>query len=193
MRRLRTLLACLLCVAALAACSTGEDAVTQGGDFEFVSPGGEVDIFYEDADRQRIPELTGEDLFQPGEQISVADYAGKVVVLNIWGQWCDPCRAEAPEMQKLYEQTRDEGVQVLGLDVRETDRAAPQDFMRNRGLTYPSIYDESGRSMLALRGYPRNAVPSTIVVDKRQRVAAVFLRALLAEDLLPVVRRLAAE
>ncbi|WP_216210720.1 TlpA disulfide reductase family protein [Amycolatopsis aidingensis] len=192
MSGLKTLLAGLVCVLVAAGCSTGDDAVTQGGSFEFVSPGGQTDIFYQPAERQ-VLELAGEDLFQPEEQISIADYAGKVVVLNIWGQWCGPCRTEAPEMQELYEQTRDEGVQVLGLDVRDENRAAPQDFMRNRGLTYPSIYDPSGRSMLALRGYPRNAVPSTIVVDKQQRVAAVFLRALLVDDLLPVVRRLAAE
>jgi peroxiredoxin len=84
-------------------------------------------------------------------------------------------------------------VQVLGIDVRDDDRQAPQDFVRNRGLTYPSIYDPSGRSLLQLSGYPRNIVPSTIVLDKQHRVAAVFLRELLAQDLLPTVQRLAAE
>ena len=84
-------------------------------------------------------------------------------------------------------------MQVLGIDVRDDDRSAPQDFMRDTGLTYPSIYDPPGRSLLALKGYPRAAVPSTIVLDKQHRVAAVFLRDLLAEDLIPVVDRLTAE
>jgi thiol-disulfide isomerase/thioredoxin len=128
-----------------------------------------------------------------GKQISIADFPGKVVVINIWGQWCGPCRAEAPELQKVYDQSKASGVQVLGIDVRDDDRQAPQDFVRNRSLTYPSIYDPSGRSLLQLSGYPRNIVPSTIVLDKQHRVAAIFLRELLAGDLLPVVQRLSAE
>ncbi|MFC4001706.1 TlpA family protein disulfide reductase [Prauserella oleivorans] len=164
-----------------------------GSSFNFVAPGGQTDIRYEGAERQPLPELAGEDLFDQDKRIAVSDYRGKVVVVNIWGQWCGPCRTEAPEMQKVQDRMRDQGVQVLGVDVRDFDRAAPQDFMRNRGLTYPSIYDPSGRSLLQLTGYPRNVVPSTIVVDRQGRVAAVYLRELLAEDLLPVVRELAAE
>jgi hypothetical protein len=81
----------------------------------------------------------------------------------------------------------------LGVDVRDESREAPQDFLRDREISYPSIFDPPGRSLLALRGVPRNVVPMTVVLDKRHRVANVFLTDLLAEDLLPVVRRLAAE
>ena len=77
--------------------------------------------------------------------------------------------------------------------MRDENRSAPQDFVRDTGLTYPSIYDPPGRSLLAWKGYPRSVVPSTIVLDKQHRVAAVFLRDLLASDLLPVVDRLTAE
>jgi thiol-disulfide isomerase/thioredoxin len=180
-------------VLTLVGCSTGKDAVSQGSVFSFVSPGGKIDIFYDLPQRQQIPELSGEDLMNEGKRISLSDYAGKVVVLNIWGQWCSPCRSEAPEMEKVYSQGKDAGVQVLGLDIQDLDRQAPQDFMRDRGLTYPSIYDPPGRSLLSLSGYPRNVVPSTIVLDKHHRVAAVFLRDLLATDLMPVVHRLTAE
>ncbi|MEU6641136.1 TlpA disulfide reductase family protein [Saccharomonospora sp. NPDC046836] len=190
----RRILALLLgAVLLLAGCTTGSDAVSRGSSFTFVSPGGQTDIFYEGADRQPMPELSGEDLFDETKQISVADYRGKVVVINIWGQWCGPCRAEAPEMQQVYDQLKDQGVQVLGIDVRDLDRSAPQDFVRNRSLTYPSIYDPSGRSLLQLSGYPRNVVPSTIIVDKQQRVAAIFLRPLLASDVTPVAQRLLQE
>lgn len=176
-----------------AGCASGDDAVAPGSSFEFVAPGGQSDIFYDEAERQPLPEIAGEDLFDENKQISVSDFAGQVVVINLWGQWCAPCRVEAPELQKVYEQTKDQGVQVLGIDVRESGRSAPQDFMRDRGLTYPSIYDPSGRSLLGLSGYPRNVVPSTIVVDRQQRVAAIFLRDLLASDLLPLLERLTAE
>lgn len=183
----------LVLLLALPACSTGTDAVVRGTEFRFVSPGGQTEIFYDEADRQQIPELSGEDLMNEGEEIAVSDFAGDVVVLNVWGAWCPPCRVEAPELQKLYDDKKAEGVTVLGIDVRDENRAAPQDFVRDTGLTYPSIYDPPGRSLLALKGYPRSVVPSTIVLDSRHRVAAVFLRDLLAEDLVPVVDRLLAE
>lgn len=193
MKRLLVLLTlCTAAVLGLAGCSTGKDAVSQGSNFQFVAPGGQTDIFYND-NRQPIPNLTGEDLMNPGKQISLSDYAGKVVVLNLWGQWCAPCRTESPELEKLYQQEKGLGVQVLGYDVRDDDRSAPQDFVRDRGVTYPSIYDPDGRQLLKLHGYPLNTVPSTIVIDKQQRVAAVYLRSILASDLTPVVERLAKE
>lgn len=192
MRSIRALVLALAVLLA-AGCTTGDDAVLRGGEFFFVAPGGKTDIFYDGTERTELPPIKGEDLFAEGKTISTADFAGKVVVVNIWGQWCGPCRREAPALQKVYEQTKDAGVQVLGIDVRDPSREAPQDFMRDRGLTYPSIYDPPGRSLLPLKGYPKNVVPSTIVLDRQGRVAAVFLRELLATDLVPVVERLAAE
>ncbi|MBA0124614.1 TlpA family protein disulfide reductase [Haloechinothrix sp. YIM 98757] len=164
-----------------------------GGEFSFVAPGGDTDIRYPVEERQEMPPVAGEDLFDEDEEISTEDFAGEVVVINIWGQWCGPCRREAPVMQRIHEEFADEGVQVLGIDVRDPSRQAAQDFMADRGLDYPSIYDPPGKSLLALSGYPRNIVPSTIIVDREQRVAAVFLRELLYEDLRPEVERLAAE
>lgn len=181
-------------VLALSGCSTGRDAVARGGEFQFVSPGGQTKIFYDPPQtRGTIRELAGEDLLEPGKQITLSGYSGKVVVLNIWGSWCGPCRAEMPELQRVHDQTRDSGVQVLGIDVRDEVRTAPQDFVRNLNITFPSIYDPPGRSLLALAGYPRSVVPSTIVLDRQHRVAAVFLTAVRDTDLLPIVGRIAAE
>jgi thiol-disulfide isomerase/thioredoxin len=181
----------VVAVLALAGCSAGKDAVVQGSSFSFVSPGGKVDITYDVAQRQTAPVLAGDDLMNEGKQLSLADFPGKVVVLNLWGQWCGPCRTEAPEMESLAKQAT--GVQVLGIDVRDPARDVAQDFVRDRKLTYPSIYDPDGRVLLKLSGYPRNIIPSTIVLDKQHRVAAVFLRQVLAQDLLPVTQRLTAE
>lgn len=181
-------------LALLTACSAGKDAVARGGTFEFVSPGGRTSIFYDPPQtRGTSPELAGDDLADPGKQLRVSGYPGKVVVLNIWGSWCGPCRAEMPQLQQVYDETEASGVQFLGIDVRDEPRTAPQDFVRDRHVTYPSIYDPPGRSLLAMKGYPRNVVPSTIVLDRRHRVAAVFLTSLLDTDLRPVVQRLAAE
>jgi thiol-disulfide isomerase/thioredoxin len=190
MRRL--LAATLAGVLLLSGCSTGDDAVLSGGQAGFVAPGGKVRLSYPPGERQAF-EISGDDLMHEGQRLSTKDYPGKVVVVNVWGQWCGPCRAEVPELQKVHEAGKAGGWTVLGVDVRDESREAPQDFLRDREISYPSIFDPPGRSLLALRGVPRNVVPMTVVLDKRHRVANVFLTDLLAEDLLPVVRRLAAE
>lgn len=193
---MKRLLAMLMAAAAfLAGCSTGDDAVAQGGTFEFVAPGGKTDITYDPpASRGKPGPISGPDLLDPDKIISLNDFAGKVVVINVWGQWCGPCRAEITQLQKVYDQTRDLGVAFLGIDVRDNDIDAPRDFVRDRNVTFPSIYDPAMRTMIAFGGkYPTTVIPSTVVLDREHRVAAVFLRELLAEDLLPLVQRLATE
>jgi len=179
----------------LAGCSTGDDAVAQGGTFEFVAPGGKTDIYYNPPDHRGRPgPVSGPDLMDPSRTVSVSDFAGKVVVINVWGQWCGPCRAEVTQLQQVYNATRADGVQLLGIDVRDNNRQAAQDFVKDRGVTFPSIYDPAMRTMIAFGGkYPATVIPSTLVLDRQHRVAAVFLRELLAEDLQPVVQRIASE
>ncbi|MDT5352944.1 MAG: hypothetical protein QOJ56_1476 [Mycobacterium sp.] len=179
----------------LVGCSTGDDAVAQGGTFEFVAPGGKTDILYDPPDHRGRPgPVSGPELMDPARTVSVDDFAGKVVVINVWGQWCGPCRAEVTQLQQVYSATRADGVALLGIDVRDNNREAAQDFIKDRKVTFPSIYDPAMRTMIAFGGkYPTSVIPSTLVLDRRHRVAAVFLRELLAEDLQPVVQRVAAE
>ncbi|WP_086822073.1 TlpA disulfide reductase family protein [Allokutzneria sp. NRRL B-24872] len=164
-----------------------------GDEFTFVAPGGQTKIFYDGADRKKLPAIEGESLLEEGKTIKVSDYRDEVVVLNIWGAWCVACRTEADDLERVHQQTKDSGVRFLGIDVKDPSRTAPADFLRDRKITYPSIYDPAGRSLLALRNYPRNIVPSTIVLDRQHRVAAILLTDLLDTDLLPVVQRIAAE
>ena len=182
-------------IVALAGCSTGDDAVAQGGTFEFVAPGGKTDIFYDPPENRGRPgKLEGTELMDPAKTISLDDFSGKVVVINVWGQWCGPCRTEITQLQEVYDKTRRVGVEFLGIDVRDNNRDAAKDFIIDRKVTFPSIYDPPMRTMIAFGGrYPATVIPSTVVLDRQHRVAAVFLRELLAEDLQPVVERLAAE
>jgi thiol-disulfide isomerase/thioredoxin len=186
-------------VGLLVGCSSGDDAVAQGGTFEFVAPGGKTDIYYEPPDHRGRPgPVAGPELTDPSRTVSVDDpagpFAGKVVVVNVWGQWCGPCRAEVTQLQQVYNATRTDGVTLLGIDVRDNNRQAAQDFVKDRNVTFPSIYDPAMRTMIAFGGkYPTTVIPSTLVLDRSHRVAAVFLRELLAEDLQPVVQRIASE
>jgi thiol-disulfide isomerase/thioredoxin len=179
----------------LAGCSTGDDAVAQGGTFEFVAPGGKTDIFYDPPEARGKPgKISGPELRDPAKTVGLDDFEGEVVVVNVWGQWCGPCRSEMPQLQKVYDATKAAGVQFLGIDVRDNNRDAAVDFVIDRKITFPSIYDPSMRTMIAFGGkYPTTVIPSTIVLDRQHRVAAVYLRELLAEDLQPVVERLAAQ
>jgi thiol-disulfide isomerase/thioredoxin len=190
MTRARVLLAlAVVGLALLTGCSSGS---SDDGGFQFVAPGGQTQISYPEAQRRPLAPIAGDSLLAPGQQISSTQARGQVVVVNIWGSWCGPCRGEAPALEQVAAASAPRGVTFLGVDVRD-DRDAAADFVRSRGITYPSIFDPPGRSLLVLTGYPRNAVPSTIVLDRAHRVAAVFLTAVLASDLQPVVDRVAAE
>ena len=105
---------------------------------------------------------------------------------------CGPCREEMPDLQFVQDSTRTQGVAVFGIDVRD-DAAAARDFLRDRSIGFDSVFDPAGRTLLALNGYPRNVVPSTVVLDRQHRVAAVYLAQIRVAELLPLVQRLAAE
>ncbi|MGH3947175.1 MAG: TlpA family protein disulfide reductase [Pseudonocardiaceae bacterium] len=190
---MRYVLVLVAAVLLLAGCATGTDAVARGGTFEFVSPGGKTDIFYDPpATRGVVGDLSGDSLTEPGTTVSLDRYRGQVVVLNVWGSWCGPCRSEAADLVQVADATAGRRVQFIGIDVRDS-RQAGADFARDFGLTYPSIFDPPGRTLLALRGIPRSVVPLTIVLDRQHRVAAVFLHAVHAQDLQPIVERISRE
>jgi thiol-disulfide isomerase/thioredoxin len=123
------------------------------------------------AARKAAPSASGPALGS-NKTISDADFAGKVVVLNVWGSWCSPCRGEAAALEQASRETADEA-QFLGIDSRDTDPAPAKAFVRAFNITYPSIYDPDGSVLLNFAGdLPLSTFPSTLVIDKQGRIAA---------------------
>ena len=182
----------------LAGCSQDADnaqnAVATGGNFEFITPGGEKVINYEESERKPLRTFSGEDVRDTDKTISLEDYEGEIVVLNSWGQWCAPCRAEADDLQEVHTelQKRNLGT-VLGINVRDYNPQVSNDFLEDNGLKYPSIYDPPFKTAAALGGVPTSVVPTTIVLDKQHRPATVFLRSITAKDVMDVVDKLEKE
>lgn len=121
-------------------------------------------------EREEPIELAGE--YTTGEAFDLASWRGSPVVLNLWYAACPPCRTEAPALQANYERFHDEGVQFLGLNVRD-GAAAADAFSETFDLTFPSMLDKEGRGVMALNNVlPPQAVPSTVVLDAQGRPAA---------------------
>jgi thiol-disulfide isomerase/thioredoxin len=170
-RAVATVAAALLAAGALGACSAGgTGAAGAAGGSNYVS--GDGTITYLPPSRRRDPvDLSGATL--EGRQLDLATLRGKVVVLNVWGSWCPPCRKEARDLQQAYEQLGPQGVEFVGINFRDPDPAPAQAFQRAFGITYPSLRDDGGSALLALRGaVSANSIPSTLVLDEQGRVAA---------------------
>lgn len=177
-----------------AGCSTGRgDAVSTGETFDFVSPGGQTEITYDVGERKPLAELSGPDVMDKSTTLSLDDFDGEIVVINLWGQWCAPCRSEVDDLQRLQEGNEADGFTVLGINLRDPNIQKPQDFIKDNDVTYPSIWDPSQAAVAALHGFPTSVVPSTIILDKNHKVAAVYLAEVSDIQLQPVIDELLAE
>lgn len=98
-----------------------------------------------------------------GQQVSLADYKGKVILLNIWATWCAPCVAEMPSMEKLYQELKDEDFELLAVSVDETGSIAVAPFMKQHKLGFPVLLDTVGdiKSLYQLTG-----IPESFIIDK---------------------------
>ena len=178
----RALLAATAVAVALAldSCSASEvDQTKPGSQYEFSGATPAATVIAA-ASRAPAPPFTGELL--DGTAFDSSTLAGDIAVINFWGSWCAPCRLETPELQAVYSDLADSGVQFLGVDVKD-ERQLAAAFVGREGATYPSLFDPRGEVALAFRGFPANVVPSTILLDRRGRVAAVYAGAVRGTDL----------
>lgn len=182
MRRVR-LLAAACAAVLLAGCGS---PVTSGAGF--VGGNGTLTVL-PSGQRPAAPELSGTTL--DGATWRSTSVTGKVVVYNVWGSWCAPCRAEAPELVAAAEATASSAV-FVGLDTRDLDTAAPRAFVRAFSVPYVNLYDPDGALLLRFSSQlPANAIPSTLVVDPSGRVAARIIGATSRATLVGLVHDLA--
>ncbi|MCQ9331541.1 TlpA family protein disulfide reductase [Corynebacterium phoceense] len=180
----------------LSACTSdnADQAVAQGGTFEFISPGGQTVIEYPEEERKPLQDFSGESLLEEGKTISLSDFKDEIVVLNSWGQWCAPCRSESDDLQRVQEELDKRGTgTMLGINVRDYNPDISRDFVKDNGITYPSIYDPPFKTAAALGGVPTSVVPTTIVLDKQHRPAAVLLKETTDKELLEIIDKLEQE
>jgi thiol-disulfide isomerase/thioredoxin len=191
-RRRTTLAAVVAATAALALSACSSSASGGAGQTGFITGAGGLDTAAA-GHRQPAPEISGTTI--DGGKASLADYKGKVVVLNVWGSWCGPCRAEAAGLETVAQKFKDQGVQFLGINTRDNDPANATAFEKNFGVTYPSIFDPDGTQILKFPKGSLNpqAIPSTIVVDRDGNLAARSLRAISADDLTALIAPIVAE
>lgn len=122
------------------------------------------------SDRPAAPPLKGTTL--DGAPFDSATLRGKVVVINTWGSWCSPCRAEGPDLVRVAREAESRPVRFVGIDTRD-NAAAARAFVRSFKVPYPSVVDTDGLVLLAFNKLlPISAVPSTLVLDRDGRVAA---------------------
>jgi thiol-disulfide isomerase/thioredoxin len=141
--------------------------------------------FYQPGHRPTAPVVSGTTL--TGKHLSLAAYHGDTIVLNFWGSWCAPCRAEAPALGQLARQLQARGVRFVGVDIRDEPDSALS-FMQQFNVDYPSISDPSDEIALDFRStVPPADIPTTLVIDRDGRIADRIFGASTYAELLSVI------
>jgi len=129
-------------------------------------------VAYPAGHRPAAPDFSATSL--TGTPINFASYRGKIVVLNIWGSWCGPCRGEGQTLKYLDEEYGPQGIAFLGDDIQDTPANALS-FLHGEDITYPSVNDANGavEERLAI-AVPVNGAPTTLVIDKTGHIAGMI-------------------
>lgn len=127
---------------------------------------------------------------QYGNTHTLSDYKGKTVFLNFWATWCSPCKAEMPDIQKLYEEFQQEDVVILGVAApnlgREKSEEGIKGFLEENGYTYPVVMDTEAE---AFQAYGINSFPTTFMIDKDGNVFGYIPGQLSEETMRDIIRQ----
>ena len=149
---------------------------------------------YPVAERVPAPTISGTTL--GGTPLDLASLRGKVVVLNAWASWCEPCKTELPVLvaeAKAAKAAYASSIAFVGLDVNDTEPGAAARMVDRFGVSYPSIVDDGAKLLARIPGVPPEAIPSTVVIDKKGRVAARVIGEVKPGMLAPLLAELSAE
>lgn len=169
--RLRGVAVALVAAALLTGCGADGDDADGGGALGYQAGDGTFSVLPVE-ERPEAPVLSGPLL--GGGDFSTADFAGRILVLNVWGSWCPPCRAEAPGLVAAAEELG-ERAQFVGINTRDLDPAPAEAFVRAFEVPYPNVFDPDGALLLGFGQLPPKAIPSTLIIDAEGRVAARVL------------------
>jgi cytochrome c biogenesis protein CcmG, thiol:disulfide interchange protein DsbE len=130
------------------------------------SEGGDLADAAVRGDRPEAPEFALERLDRDDQDLSLASLRGKAVLLNFWASWCLPCKEEAPHFERVWQEQRDRGLVVLGLDSKDFRKDARR-FVQRFGLSFPIVFDGEGE---VSKRYGVTGYPETFVLDREGRV-----------------------
>lgn len=157
--RICSLLGCIAIITAFTGCEGKKES----------NPGQEKN---ETSSTQQLKESPQEGFLAPsfslkdlsGREVSLDDFRGKVVLLNIWATWCGPCRREIPSLERLYQLQKDKGFEIVAVSVDRGASSKVASFVANYQMSFPVLVDPQGE---VGRRYWARAIPSSFLLDKK--------------------------
>jgi thiol-disulfide isomerase/thioredoxin len=176
---------------AVAGCATGIAASTPASNGQSFVAGSAGTTVFKSGSEPVAPSVSG--TVVGGGRLALTAFRGHVVVLNFWGSWCTPCRAEAPGLSALATHFKTSGVRFLGIDIQDSPPSA-EAFMSDFRITYPSLNDPSDNLALDFRNtVPPAGIPTTLVISRSGRITARVIGEVTYNGLKTLVQRASAE
>ncbi len=140
--------------------------------------------------RKQAGDLAG--TLMDGSSYQLESEHGRVLLLNVLAEWCGPCQVETPQLDQIYRDNKTDGLSVVGVMVK-SQRPKAEQFLSDKKVSFPVLWDPTGKALLGLGNLPDTALPETVLIDKAGRVAAVYVGAVTPADLAEPLKNLGAQ